>query len=75
MVLPGGRAVSAIHVGPFDTLEQTYTELMAWMAEQRLQPAEHMWEIYLSDPATEPDPSTWRTQIVWPVDAPQTDRG
>jgi AraC family transcriptional regulator len=26
-----------------------------------------MWETYLSDPTVEPDPATWRTEIVWPL--------
>jgi effector-binding domain-containing protein len=66
-ILPGGRAVSCVHVGPYDTLTQTYAELEAWVADQGLEPAAGMWEIYLSDPASEPDPNTWRTQIIWPV--------
>ncbi len=24
------------------------------------------WEVFFSDPATEPDPATWRTEIVQP---------
>jgi len=67
MELPGGRAVTTTHVGPYDTLEQTYNELLAWMAGQGVKPATAMWESYLSDPAVEP-PEQWRTEIVWPID-------
>ncbi len=67
MELPAGRAVTTTHVGPYDTLEQTYHELLAWMAEQGLTPAKAMWESYLSDPGLEP-PEEWRTEIVWPID-------
>ena len=67
LVLPGGRAVVAVHVGPYDTLEATYGALMTWMAEQGLMPAGPMWESYVSDPEANPDPSTWQTQIVWPI--------
>ena len=67
MDLPGGRVVIAVHVGPYDTMDKTYKAIHTWMATRRLTPAGHMWEIYLSDPGTEPDPSAWRTQIVWPV--------
>ena len=69
MELPGGRAVTAVHVGPYDTMHKTYAKLHTWMARQRLTPAGHMWEVYLSDPSAEPDPSTWRTQIFWPLEA------
>jgi len=68
MELPGGRVVIAVHVGPYDTMDKTYKEIHTWMAARRLTPAGHMWEVYLSDPSTQPDPSTWRTQIIWPVD-------
>jgi effector-binding domain-containing protein len=67
LVLPGGRAVRVVHVGSYDTMEQTYTDLQRWMAEHDLQPAVGMWESYLSDPQVEPDPATWRTAIVWPL--------
>jgi effector-binding domain-containing protein len=68
MELPGRRAVTTVHVGPYDSMHKTYAEVHAWMATQGLTPADHMWEVYLSDPSAEPDSSTWRTQIVWPVD-------
>jgi effector-binding domain-containing protein len=65
--LPGGRAVTATHVGPYEELENTYAELLAWTTAEGLTLAEGMWESYLSDPSAEPDPSTWRTLIVWPL--------
>ena len=66
-VLPAGRAVRTVHVGPYDALPQTYAAVLSWMAERGLTPAEAMWETYLSDPSAEPDPATWRTEITWPV--------
>lgn len=65
--LPGGRAVVAIHEGPFDTMERTYALMQSWMAEHELFPDQLMWESYLTDPSTEPDPAKWRTEIVWPI--------
>ncbi len=67
LMLPGGRAVRALHVGPYETMATTYIGLQAWMAEQGFHPADGMWESYLSDPRIEPDPATWRTEIVWPI--------
>jgi effector-binding domain-containing protein len=64
---PGGRAVVVIHVGTYDTLEQTYREAEAWIDEQGLVARDDMWEEYLSDPEEEPDPETWRTRLVVPV--------
>ena len=65
--LPGGRAVTCTHVGPYDTLERTYGELTAWARSEGIALADAMWESYLSDPGSEPDPSTWRTLVVWPL--------
>jgi len=66
-VLPGGRAVVAIHVGPYETMEQTYAELQSWMRHRQLVPTVGMWESYLSDPSEQTDPATWETKIVWPL--------
>lgn len=65
--LPAGRAVHGVHVGPYEQLTETYGDLLAWVAQQGLTLAEGMWECYLSDPAAEPDPATWRTEIFWPL--------
>jgi effector-binding domain-containing protein len=65
--LPGGRAVVAMHVGPYDALEATYHEMLGWVSEQGLVPAEGMWEEYLSDPGQEPDSAKWLTRVVWPL--------
>ena len=67
LVLPGGRAAQVVHVGSFATLEQTYAELQAWMIERGLEPGPAVWECYLSDPASEPDPAGWRTLVIWPL--------
>lgn len=65
--LPGGRAVEAVHVGPYDTMGETYGQVEQWMVGQRLVPGPVVWESYLSDPEREPDPATWRTVIHWSV--------
>ena len=65
--LPGGTVVTVTHMGPYDTLPQTWAALTAWMGEQGLQPAGAPWEVYVTDPVTETDQSKWRTQIFFPV--------
>lgn len=66
--LPGGRVATGTHVGPYDQLEQTYGELAEWARAQEITLPDGMWECYLSDPSAEPDPASWRTQIIWPLD-------
>jgi effector-binding domain-containing protein len=72
--LPAGRAVEAVHVGPYDTLVATYAELEGWLADQGLRAGSELWEVYDSGPASDPDPATWRTRLVQPV-VPTDDAG
>jgi len=65
--LPACQAFEATHTGPYDTLTTTYDAIQERMTEEGFTPADSMWEYYLSDPAKEPDPATWRTLVVWPV--------
>jgi effector-binding domain-containing protein len=66
MELPAGRVATGVHVGPYDTLEVTYRDLVAWMAQEGLAPGSAMWENYVTDPDTAP-PEEWRTEIVLPI--------
>ena len=65
--LPAGHAFEAMHVGPYETLAETYEAIMGKMQAEGVTPGSSMWEYYLSDPATEPDPAMWKTLVVWPV--------
>lgn len=64
--LPGGSAATLIHVGPYEDLERSYARMAAWFSEHAITPGTTMWETYWSDPRSQPDPSTWRTEMVWP---------
>ncbi len=66
--LPGGRVASVVHVGPYDGLEQTYGLLTRWLGELGLRATGPLWEVYWSDPVTDPDPATWRTEIFAPIE-------
>ena len=68
LVLPGGRVVNGSHVGPYDRLQETYGAMMKWMAEKGVKPAARMWEVYMTDPQKEKDPSKFVTQLFWPIE-------
>lgn len=61
----GGQAAVGIHVGPYETLGQTYEQMQQWIAAQSLRSRGDMWEEYLT-PAVG-DPATWQTRIVMRV--------
>jgi effector-binding domain-containing protein len=64
--LPGGPVAMTMHVGPYEAMEPAYAALASWIADQGGEPTGDAWEIYLSDPQQQPDPSGWRTEIVQP---------
>lgn len=65
--LPAGQAIVTVHIGSYDSMAETYAKVTAWMQDQRLTPAESMWEEHLTDPEANPDPADWRTRIVFPL--------
>ncbi len=68
LVLPGGKVVTAVHIGPYDKIEKTYDEMRGWMSRNGLRPKKMMWERYLSDPQTVKNPEEYVTELYWPVE-------
>lgn len=67
--LPGGRAAIAVHPGPYEGLPVTYDAIEAWLTESGNRASGGPWEIYLTDPSEEPDPSRWLTEVIYPLEA------
>lgn len=65
--LPSGPVAITTHVGPYDRLGDAVDALTAWVVAQGSTPAGAYWEIYYSDPILEPDPASWRTDVVLPM--------
>lgn len=65
--LPGGRHAVCAHVGSYDRLAEAWATLAEWLAKTGERPAGPAWESYLTDPALEPDPALWITEIVLPL--------
>jgi hypothetical protein len=65
--LPAGQVAVGWHIGPYETIAETYDALMTWIADEGREPGGAMWEVYWSDPGEEPDPSKWRTEILVPL--------
>jgi effector-binding domain-containing protein len=64
--LPAGTAVGMTHVGGYDALTETYLALRVWLRDHGHAPVGPHWEIYLTNPFTDPDPAHWRTDMVQP---------
>jgi AraC family transcriptional regulator len=66
-VLPAGPAATTVHNGSYETLQDAYAALEAWMESNAIEPAGAPWESYITDPAEHPDPKDWRTEVCWPI--------
>lgn len=64
--LSGGPAAVATFVGSYDRVASAYRELHDWVEARQGHLVGDPWEVYLTDPATSPDPTHWRTEIVLP---------
>ena len=74
-ILPAGRYVTLTYVGPYSRLGEVTARLLAWAVERGLEwdmtrtPAGERWgcrlEIYKTNPAEEPDPGKWETELAF----------
>lgn len=64
--MPGGQMVTFKHVGPYDSVEQAYNTLSAWVDQHQYDVCADVFEVYLNDPAETP-PEKLETQIYFPV--------
>jgi DNA-binding transcriptional MerR regulator len=65
--LPAVDLAVVVHPGDHDTIDVTYGELGQWVANHALAVAGPVRERYLHGPPDSDDPTTWRTEIGWPV--------
>jgi effector-binding domain-containing protein len=65
--LPSGEVATTVHMGPYDKLPDAHDALHVWLREHRRDSAGPQWEVYWTDPGLEPDPSKWKTELIWPI--------
>jgi effector-binding domain-containing protein len=65
--LPGGRAVTATHEGPYETLPGIYDRIREWMSQQGHTAGDGPWESYVDDPDDVEDVARVRTDVYWPL--------
>lgn len=60
--LPAGDVITATHVGPYDSLNQTHQAMWRHMEEHAIAGNMPIWEIYVDDPG-DTAPEVLRTEI------------
>jgi effector-binding domain-containing protein len=65
--LPAARVVRTVLHGNYDGLPGGWGEFMAWIDKEGLVKAPDLWEVYVKGPHSDPDPSTWRTELNQPL--------
>jgi effector-binding domain-containing protein len=64
--LPGGPVAVVVHFGPYEELGAAYDAIETWITERGAYADGPAWEVYFTDPAEQPDPKTWKTEVVQP---------
>jgi effector-binding domain-containing protein len=62
---PSGQNMVAVHMGPYDTVAQTYDLMTNTMKAKGLTGSKDMWEVYYSPPET--PPAEIKTEVIWPL--------
>ncbi len=67
LTVPAGRAVVALHRGPYEGLPDTHIAIESYLVEHGLVALGPPWESYVTDPGERPDPASWETEVVQPI--------
>ena len=65
--VPAARVAVLVHVGPYETLSDTYRRLGTWVAHHARPSDLPVREIYLVSYDETPDTDRFRTEIHWPI--------
>ena len=67
VTLPAVELAVTVHRGPHDDIDVTYGRLGAWVVDHALVVDGPVEETYLVGPRDDPEPTSWWTEIGWPV--------
>jgi effector-binding domain-containing protein len=65
--LPPSKVVTAMHIGPYEKIGPVYDAIQKYINENGMIIAGAVWEVYITDPNSEPDPEKYKTQVYFPV--------
>jgi effector-binding domain-containing protein len=65
--LPATTVAQTVYHGPYEGLGAAWSEFDEWISNGGFKPASNLWECYVAGPESNPDPSTWRTELNRPL--------
>ena len=65
--LTARKGLRTIYHGGYEGLGAAWGEFKAWSAANHHSTATDLWETYLTGPETNPDPTTWITELNLPL--------
>ncbi len=66
---PAMKVARTVYHGPYEGLPAAWGEFEDWIAANGHTSAEDLWECYVTNPDSNPDPATWRTELNRPLAA------
>ncbi len=66
--LKGGKVVVADYYGAYERSGIAHEAIDKWVAKQKRKVTGSPWEVYITDPKTEPDTNKWLTKVYYPID-------
>ena len=67
ITIDGGTAYKYTHVGPYEAMQQAHFDINDYMYSTGNLAIGGPWEVYITDPGTEPDPAKWVSEIWYPM--------
>lgn len=67
--LPGGQAACTTYTGPYDGIGAAHDALRMWIESHHGRVVGDPWDVYLDNPADQPDQTHLRTQVVQPFES------
>ncbi len=62
-----GKVVKVDHYGDYSTTGHSWSAVMNYMHAKNLEPNGDPWEVYMTDPQSQPDTAKWLTVLYYPV--------
>ena len=67
MTIPAGNVVKYTHTGSYESMQDAHFAINDYFMASGTDAIGGPWEIYVTDPGTEPDTTKWISEIYYPV--------